>query len=57
MGRSSRLKIFYELDVLENFAKFTGKYLRQSHFFHKVKDFHLQLCEKCDSDTGVLLRN
>ena len=35
--RSSRPDVFCKKDVLRNFAKFTGKYLRQSLFFNKVQ--------------------
>ena len=35
--RSSRPEVFCKKDVLRNFAKFTGKYLRQSLFFNKVQ--------------------
>ena len=41
--------------VLKNFAKFTGKHLCQSLFFNKVADGGLQLYEKGDSNTGVLV--
>ena len=34
--RSSRLEVFCKKDVLRNFAKFTGKHLRQSLSFNKV---------------------
>ena len=34
--RSSRLEVFRKKDVLRNFAKFTGKQLRQSLSFNKV---------------------
>ena len=34
--RSSRLEVFCWKVVLENFAKFTGKYMCQSLYFHKV---------------------
>ena len=34
--RSSRLEVFCKKGVVENFAKFTGKHLRQSLFFNKV---------------------
>ena len=34
--RSSRPEVFCEKGVLRNFAKFTGKHLRQSLFFNKV---------------------
>ena len=34
--RSSRLEVFCKKGVLKNFAKFTGKHLCHSLFFHKV---------------------
>ena len=34
--RSGRLEVFCKKDVLRNFAKFTGKHLRQSLSFNKV---------------------
>ena len=34
--RGSRLEVFCKKAVLRNFAKFTGKRLRQSLFFNKV---------------------
>ena len=34
--RSSRLEVLCKEGVLRNFAKFTGKHLRQSPFFIKV---------------------
>ena len=34
--RSSRPEVFCKKGVLRNFAKFTGKHLRQSLFFNKV---------------------
>ena len=34
--RSSRPEVFRKKGVLRNFAKFTGKHLRQSLFFNKV---------------------
>ena len=36
ISRSSRPDVFCEKGVLRNFAKFTGKHLRQSLFFNKV---------------------
>ena len=36
--RSSHRRCSIEKGVLKNFAKFTGKYLRQSLFFNKVAD-------------------
>ena len=35
-NKSSRPEVFFKKDVLENFAKFTGKYLCLSLFFNKV---------------------
>ena len=53
--RSTRLLIFYEKDVLKNFAKFTGKHLCQSLFLNKVKNKKKQLCLKRDSSRGAFL--
>ena len=35
-GRSSRLHMFYQIDVSKHFAKFTGKHLCRSLFISKV---------------------
>ena len=40
-------RVFCKKGVLRNFAKFTGKHLRESLFFNKIK--------KIDSDTRVFL--
>ena len=55
IDRSSHRKCSVRKDVLRNFAKFTGKHLRQSFFFNKVASFSLQLHLKRDSGTAVLL--
>ena len=34
LSRSDRLQIFFKIDVLRNFAKFTGKHLWHSLFFN-----------------------
>ena len=39
--RGSRPDAFCKKGVLKSFAKFTGKYLRQSLFFNKVAGEHL----------------
>ena len=41
--RSSCPEVFFKKGVLRNFAKFTGKHLRQSLFFNKVADLGLGL--------------
>ena len=41
MYRSSRPEVFRKKGVLRNFAKFTGKHLRQSLFFNKVARLRL----------------
>ena len=46
----SRPEVFCEKGVLRNFAKFTGKYLRQSLFFNRVENlwhrcFPVKICE------------
>ena len=50
-------EVFYKIDVLKNFEKFTGKHRCQSLFFNKVAglSLSLQLYQKRDSGTGVLL--
>ena len=53
--RSSHQRCSIKIGVLKNFAKFTGKHLCQSLFFNKVADGRLQLYEKGDSDTCVLV--
>ena len=47
--RSSNPEVLYKIDVLKNFAKFTGKHLCQS------PGWGLQLYEKRDPGTGVFL--
>ena len=42
-------------EVLKNFAKFTGKYLRWILFLMKLQARGLQFCWKRDSRTGVFL--
>ena len=51
--RSSHRKCSVRKNVLQNFAKFTGKYLCQSLFFNKVVGLSLQLYWKRDSGTDV----
>ena len=47
-SRSSRLEVFCKNDVLKNFAKFTGKHLRQSLNFNKVAGLaQVFSCELC----------
>ena len=41
--RSNYQRYSLKKSVLKDFAKFTGKYLRQSLFFNKVAGFSLQL--------------
>ena len=38
--RSSRPEVFCKKGALRNFAKFTGKHLRQSLFFNKIEDLN-----------------
>ena len=42
--RRSRLEVFCKKGVLTNFAKFTGKYLRQRLSFNKVVGFRPEAC-------------
>ena len=44
-----------EIGVLENFAKFTGKYLCESLFFNKVAGLRSATLFKRETDTGVFL--
>ena len=44
IARSSRPEVFSTEDVLDNFAKFTGKHLHQSLSFNKVADLNSQRC-------------
>ena len=53
--RSSRSEVFCKKVVLRNFAKFTGKQLRQSLFFNKVVGLSLATLLKKGSGTGVFL--
>ena len=41
LSRSSRPEVFCKTGVLRNFAKFTGKHLRQSLLFNKVASLRL----------------
>ena len=47
--RSSRLEVFCKKDVLINFAKFIGKYLRQRLFINKVVGLNLATLLKKES--------
>ena len=38
--RSSRSEMFYKIDVLKNFAKFTRRLICRSLFFNKVTGWH-----------------
>ena len=44
--------MFYKIDALENFAKFTGKHLCWSYFFDKIASLDRLLC-KCFPMTFV----
>ena len=52
-SRSSHPEVFCKKGVLRNFAKFTGKHLKQSFFFNKVADLRpatllkKRLLERC----------
>ena len=54
-NRSSFSQMFFKIGVLENFAKFTGKYLCQRLLSNKVIGWRLQLFYKRVSGTGVSL--
>ena len=53
--RSSRPEAFCKKGVLKNFAKFTGKHLRQSLFFNKFVGFRSVTLEKIEHGTDVFL--
>ena len=48
--RSTRLEVFCRKGVLRNFAKFTGKHLRQNLFLNKIAGLRTskkRLCRRC----------
>ena len=47
--------MFCKKGVLKNFANFTVKQLCQGLFFNKIAGKDLQLYEKRDSSTGVVM--
>ena len=50
--------MFFKIDVLKNFANFTGKHLCQSLVFNNVTGFRVITLLKRDfSNTGVFLLN
>ena len=53
--RNSHQRCSIKTGVLKNFAKFTGKHLRQSLFFNKVVGLSLATLLKKGSGTGVFL--
>ena len=53
--RSSRLQMFFKIDVLKNSVNFTWKYLCWSLFLLKLQAFRSATLLKRDSNTGVLL--
>ena len=52
---SSRSQMFFKIDVLKNFADFTGNYLFWSLFSIKLQVFRPATLLKRDSNAGVLL--
>ena len=52
--RSSRLQMFFKIDVLKNSVNFTWKYLCWSLFLLKLQAFRSATLLKRDSNTGVL---
>ena len=48
MHRTSLPEVLYQKGVLGNFAKFTGKHLRQSLFFNKETLAQMFSCEFCE---------
>ena len=55
--RSSHQRCTLKSDVLKNFAKFRGKHLSQSLFFHKVAALRPATLLKRDSGTDVIFKN
>ena len=53
INRSSHQRCSVKKGALRNFAKLTGRHLRQNLFFNKVADLRLQPHLKRDSGTGV----
>ena len=53
---SSRPEMFCKKGFLRNFAKFTGKYLRQSLFFNKVTGLSLFFDNIADLSPATLLK-
>ena len=53
--RNSRHEVFCKKGALGNFAKFTGKHLRQSLFFNKVAGLRPATLLKRGAGTGVFL--
>ena len=59
--RSSRLEVFCKKGILRNFAKFSGKHLRQSFFLHpeaynfikKETLAHVFSCEFCEISKNI----
>ena len=52
-SKSNRPEVFCKLGVLGNFAKFTGKHVRQSVFFNKVVGLRPETSFKGDFDAGI----
>ena len=53
--RNSHLELFRQKGAFKNFAKFTGKQLRQSLFLINLLSLKVTLLKKRDSGTGVAL--
>ena len=53
--RSSHQSCSLKKVVLRNFAKLTGKHLRQSLFLNKIADLNPATLLKWDSGTGIFL--
>ena len=55
INRSSRPEVFYKKDVLRNFAKFTGKQMRQSQFFNKISGWDSAQVFSCEFQERLFL--
>ena len=53
--KSSRLQMFFKVDVLKNFVIFAGKHLCWSYFLIKLQAWTSPIVLKRDSNTGVFL--
>ena len=53
--RSSRLQMFFKIDVLQNLAMFAGKHMCWSYFLIKLQGWRTGLVLKRDSNASAFL--